>query len=378
MIKAYKYRLYPTPAQEQKLEFTLEICRELYNAAIEERRSAYKYHRLSITYADQQNQLPEIKKVRPDVGLVHSQVLQDVLRRVDRSFDGFFRRVARGERAGYPRFKSKTRYDSFTYPQTGFSIVGSRLKLSKIGHIKLRQHRAIAGVIKTCQLKGQAGRWYVCFSVENKAESLPVSSEVVGIDVGLSAFATLSNGEEIANPVYYRKAQRKLRIAQRKVARRNKGSHRRRKAVRELQRAHEHVRNQRLDFHHKVAYMLVMMYGLIVIENLNIKGMARGMLAKSVMDAGWGGFISILTYKAEEAGRKLVKVDPGGTSQTCICGTRVEKELKDRWHECKSCGISVPRDHMSAQVILKLGLGSSLRAQTCPVAESVAREAVCL
>jgi putative transposase len=367
MRKTFKYRLYPTPAQEQKFEWTLEHCRELYNAALQERRSAWKQCHISVGFTQQCVQLPQIKQIRPEYKEIYSQVLRDVLHRVDKSFDGFFARVKRGEKPGYPRFKGANRYNSFTYPQSGFSIEGNKLKVSKVGHIKIRQHREISGEIKTCQIKREVGRWYVCFSVEYEAESLPVSPVVVGIDVGLTSFATLSNGEEIANPRHYCKAQRKLRLAQRKVARSKKGSHGRRKAVRELQRAHEHIRNQRRDFHHKLAYMLVMLYGMIAIENLNIKGMARGMLAKSVMDASWGSFIRILEYKAEEAGRELVRVDPGGTSQTCICGTRVEKELKDRWHECKSCGISVPRDHMSAQVILKLGLGSSLQSVTCSV-----------
>jgi putative transposase len=194
------------------------------------------------------------------------------------------------------------------------------------------------------------------------------------MDAGLSVFATLSDGTEIENPRYYRESERKLRIAQRKVARRKKRSRRRRKAVRELQAAHAHIRNQRSDFHHKVANRLVARFGLIAIEDLNVKGLAGGMLAKSVHDVGWSAFFGKLAYKAEGAGRELVRVDPRGTSQTCLCGERVPKDLSQRWHECPACGLSLRRDHVSALLILRLGL--SLRAPSSALA-GFAREAVC-
>ncbi|MFP5503913.1 MAG: RNA-guided endonuclease InsQ/TnpB family protein, partial [Candidatus Sericytochromatia bacterium] len=231
------------------------------------------------------------------------------------------------------------------------------------------------GRIKTVTIKREAGKWYVCFSVEVATEPLKPSALAIGLDVGLESFAVLSDGTVIANPCQYRHAQAALRRAQRRVARRKKGGGGRKKAVRELQAAHAHVRNQRLDFQHKLARWLVNSFGLIAVEDLNIKGLAGGMLAKAVHDAGWSGFFQRLAYKAESAGRLLVHVDPRGTSQRCSgCGAEVRKELKDRWHECLLCGLSVSRDLNSAREILRLG--RSLVASTWAGAPSVATEAV--
>lgn len=196
----------------------------------------------------------------------------------------------------------------------------------------------------------------MCFSVECEAQPLLPCPASVGVDVGLTTFATLSDGVEIENSRYYKAAQAKLRRAQRKVSRRKKGSTRRRKAARLVARLHAHIRNQRADFHHKVSRSLVNSYGLIAVEALNVKGLAGGMLAKSVNDAGWSAFIEKLAYKAEEAGRQLIKADPRGTSQRCVCGASVPKKLSQRWHTCDSCGLSVSRDHASALEILRLGL----------------------
>ena len=266
-------------------------------------------------------------------------------------------------KAGYARFPSLSRYDSFTYPQHGFALEGSKLRLSKIGKVKIKLHRPLARKIKTLTIKREAGRWYACFSVERESTPLSESREAIGLDVGLSAFATLSDGTQIDNPRYYQEAQAQLRRAQRKVARRKTGSHRRRTAVQRLQRAHAHVRHQQAGFHHKISHRVVETYGTIAVEDLNVRGLAGGMLAKFVMDAGWSDFISKLTYKAECAGRKLMQVDPRGTSQTCLCGAAVPKALSQRWHECSECGLSAPRDHVSAQLILRLGL--SLQSSTC-------------
>lgn len=354
--KTFKYRLYPTKNQAVILGEQLALCCELYNAALQERRDAWKMAHKSINFRSQSDQLPQVKADRLDVKGVYSQVLQDVLHRVDKTFQSFFRRVRRKETPGFPRFRSRAWYDSFTYPQLGFAVEGARLNLSKIGSIKLKLHRPIEGTVKTVTIKREAGKWYACFSVEVESVPLSPSSKTIGIDVGLTHFATLSDGREIDNPRFYRTAQSALRIAQRKVARRKRGSRRRRKAVRLLQRAHIHAGNQRSNFHHQIARTLVNTYGVISVEDLNVKGLARGMLAKSVSDAGWSAFIAKLAYKAENAGRVLIKVDPRGTSQTCICGASVPKTLGQRWHECLACGLSLGRDHVSAQIILGLGL----------------------
>lgn len=326
---------------------------------MQERRDAYQRGELSLTYYDQANQLKAIRTAG-DLGLANFSAAQDVLRRVDKTFNAFFRRVKSGaKKPGYPRFKSRRRFDSYTFPRWGDGCRltdAGRLYLQGIGHLKVKWHRPFDGTTKTVTVKRQAGKWFVCFSVESIAEALPATDAVVGIDVGLTSFATLSTGETIDNPRHYRKAQGTLRIAQRRVARRQRGGRNRRKAVVLLQKAHAHVQNQRADFHHKAARALVDTYGMIAVEDLNIKGLASGMLATSVNDAGWSAFINKLANKAAEAGRLLVKVNPRGTSQTCLCGAPVPKTLSQRWHECVACGLSADRDHVSAQRILGLGL----------------------
>jgi putative transposase len=370
--KSYRYRIYPTRRQRDALEAQLGQACVLYNAALQERRDAYRKSRTSLNYYDQANQL---KAIRADgsLGLANFSACQDVLRRVDKTFKAFFGRMQRGEKAGYPRFKSRARYDSYTFPSYGDGCKvrdNGKLYCQGIGELKVKWHRPLVGTIKTVTLKREAGRWYVCFSVACALSPLPESHEAVGLDVGLEAFATLSDGTRIENPRYFKTAQARLRRAQRRVARRKKGSHRRRKAVQALQRAHVHVRHQRRDFHHQVARMLVSRYGLIAVEDLNIKGLARSMFAKSILDAAWGAFILILLGKAVEAGRLGVKVGAPGTSQRCPCGAPVPKTLGDRWHHCTACGLSVPRDHASALCIEQLG--RSCYAETWTGGSSVA------
>ncbi len=357
MRKTYKYRLYPTNAQADALDTQLaEACR-LYNAALQERRDAYQQAGLSLNYYDQANQLKEIRSAG-HLGLANFSAAQDVLRRVEKTFKAFFRRVTAGLKAGYPRFKSRTRFDSYTFPSygDGCRLTGARLYLQGIGHVKVKLHRPVEGTITTVTVKREAGKWYACFSVKYAPVPLPEIQERTGLDVGLLSFATLSDGSTIDNPRCYKKAQAKLRRAQRHVARCKRGGRNRRKAVILLQKAHAHIRNQRADFHHKTARTLVNTYGVIAVEDLNIKGLASGMLAKPVNDAGWSTFITKLAYKAAEAGRKLIHVDPRGTSQTCVCGAPVPKTLSQRWHRCPECGLSAARDHVSAQLILGLGL----------------------
>ena len=379
MRKTFRYRLYPTKVQERALQQQLRAGCQLYNAALQERRDAFKIAGKSINYYDQSNQLKEIR-AEGLLGLANFSCCQDILRRVDKTYKAFFGRVKRGEKAGFPRFKPHQRFDSITFPSYGDGVrllPSGKLRVQGVGILKVKLHRPVEGQIKTVTLKREAGKWYVCFSVKVEAKPLDDSLLAIGIDVGLESFAVLSDGTIIANPRQYRTAQKALRLAQRKVARRKKGSQGRKKAVCELQAAHAHVRNQRLDFHHKLSHRLVQSYGLIAIEDLNIKGLAAGMLAKSVHDAGWSGFFSKLTYKAESAGRLLVCVDPRGTSQRCSgCQTEVRKKLKDRWHLCLTCGLSVSRDLNSAIEIL--GLGLSLVDKTWGFSPCVSAEAVCL
>lgn len=219
MIKAFKYRIYPTKKQETLLEEWLRLCCELYNAGLQERTDAYKRAGKSIGYTSEQNQLPAIKEVREDLKVVHSQVLQDALGRLDRSFQDFFRRVREGEKPGYPRYRSRFRYDSFTFPQGGFSIVNGKLVLSKIGHIKIVQHRPTQGTVKTATIKrSPTGKWFVSIVCEFEPKALPLEIEAAGIDAGLKTFATLSTGDTVANPKFFRKEEKELAKVQRKLS----------------------------------------------------------------------------------------------------------------------------------------------------------------
>ena len=356
MRLTFKYRCYPTKPQTEFLTGELKEAASLYNAAKQERDDAWKSCHKSINYYGQANQL---KAMRADgcLTLANFSCCQDVLRRVDKTYKAFYARVKRGEKkVGFPRYRSARPYGSITFPSYGDGcrlLPNGKLRIQGAGHIKVNLHRPVEGTIKTVTVKREAGRWYVCFSVECDASPLPASDRATGIDVGVNSFAVLADGTEIENPRHYRNAQARLRRCQRKVARRKKGGNRRRKAVRLLQRANIHVRNQRADFQHNLSRQLVNEYGTIAVEDLNVKGLASGMLAKSVHDAGWNSFMQMLSYKAASAGRLLVKVDPRGTSQTCVCGQRVAKTLADRWHDCPACGLSAGRDHVSAQVILQ-------------------------
>jgi putative transposase len=364
MRKAYKYRLYPTGKQVQALNSQIDEARHLYNGALEQRRFAYQRRGVSLNYHDQAADLKDMRAAGAG-GPANFSACQDVLCRLDKAFKAFFRRLKAGQKPGFPRFKSRDRFDAYTFPAYGDGCKirdNGKLYIQGVGELKVKWHRQLVGKVKTVTICRRAGRWHVCFAVTYEAEPLPELATGVGVDVGLEHFAALSTGEMIANPRWLRRGQAKLRRIQRRVARRRKGSSGRRKAVLSLQRTHEHVASQRRDFCHKVARQLVDAYQLIAVENLNVKGMARGFLAKSVHDAGWTSFLNILGAKAEEAGRRVVKVNPAGTSQHCLCGCEVRKGLSERVHRCSECGLNAPRDTVSALLILRLG--RSLEAST--------------
>jgi len=361
MRKTYKYRIYPSKAQVRTLEHTLGLCCELYNAALQERRDAWRIARKSVSCYDQQKQLTEIKTIRPELQGVYSQVLCDVLKRLDKAFDAFFRRAKAGEKPGFPRFRSGARYDSFTYSQSGFAIESGKLKLSKIGRVKIKLHRPIEGKVKTLTItRSSTGKWFACFSVECELEPLPVITEATGVDMGLKEFAVLSNGEVIANPRFFRVEEKRLAKAQKKLSATKKGSperHKRRKAV---ARIYERISNQRRNFAHQKSRKMVNRFGIIVFEKLTIQNMVKNhSLAKSIADAAWGQLVQFTTYKAECAGRRVVQVNPRNTSQMCSgCGEIVKKELSVRVHHCSGCGLTLDRDHNAAINILALGLQS--------------------
>ena len=407
-IKAYKYRLYAKKGTTEKLEWVLDRCRELYNAGLQERRDAYEMgvrchpgyydeetrkhlaHEHAVGYYEQKRELVGIKELRPEYQEIASHVLQDVLLRLKRAYDEFFRRAQNGEQPGYPRFQGRNRYDSFCYPDgAGWKleakertadkqgIVRVNLKLTKIGTVKLHLHRSMSGTIKTLTIRRQGEHWYAIFICEiGESEPLPISYEDVGIDLGVTHFAALSNGEFIDHPRYLRKAEKKLTAAQQALSRKNHGSHRRKKAVQHVAKCYRKIADQRKDFQHKAARKLVTQYQVIVFEDLQVKNLtkapaskqdeetgkflpngtaAKAGLNKSILDAGWSTFTGMVSVKAGWAGRTVIFVDPSKTSQICPnCGTIRRKMLEERWHSCP-CGCELDRDTASAKVILDLG-----------------------
>ena len=306
--KTFKYKLKPTPQQEQALAFVMRRCRELYNAALQERRDAWQNCGMSITVASQSAQLPEIKEVRPEYRDIHSQVLQDVLTRLDRAFQAFFRRVKASEMPGYPRFQGSNRYNSFTYKQfgNGATLDNGFLVLSKIGRIGVRSSRPLEGTPKTVTISREADGWYACISCTAvPTKPLPPTSQETGRDVGLKVFLITAEGEIVENPRHYRTAEKQLATAHRRVSRRQKGSNRRKRAVALLKRKHQKVQRQRRTFQHKTALALLRQYDVIYLEDLQVRNLVRNpYLAKSISDAGWYQFRTILTFKAACAGKR--------------------------------------------------------------------------
>jgi len=378
MRKAFLYRLYPNKAQSDKLGSLLDTARNLYNAALQERRDAWKMQHKTLNYYDQANELKELRSELPEVAQLNFSATQDMLRRLDKSFKAFFRRIKSGGKAGFPRFKGRDRFDSITFPTygDGIKIRDNRLYVQNVGLVKIKLHRSLEGGINTVTIKRECDKWYVVFSNTVEIEPLSVSNKAIGIDVGLESFAVTSDGEIIDNPRYLKEAESVLRRLQRSVSRKKRGSHNRRKAVVLLAKHHLKVKRQRKDFAHKISRNLVNVYGLIAVENLRIKNMVRNHhLARSISDAAWGQFLNILSYKAEEAGRKLVMVNPNGTSQICSeCGSTVHKSLSTRIHNCPDCGISLNRDLNAALNILRVGLtlaGITWQNTACVPAEAV-------
>lgn len=355
-----KVRLYPTQAQETTLATTLETCRILYNRLLAWRKDAYEQTGKSPSRYEQQAAFPHWKEENEYLRRVHSQVLQEVGTRIDRAFQNFFRRVKAGEAPGSPRFRGRGTYDSFTFAQSGFALKEQSVTLSKIGEVKAVVHRRIEGKVKTCTIRRQNGKWFACFCLEVEDEPLPATGEAVGIDVGLEKFAVLSNGEQISNPRFYRRDEQALAKAQRRIAKFEKGTKERRKARKVVARIHERIRNRRHNFVHQEARKIVNRFDTIAVEKLAPKKMVKNHhLAKSISDASWTMFRTVLATKAASAARRFVEVNPAYTSAHCSgCGLRGKKKLSERWHFCPVCGTSLDRDENAAKNILALGLKS--------------------
>jgi putative transposase len=357
VFQVFRYRLYPTSAQRERLASTLETCRRFYNDCLSERRAVYELEGRTVSKREQLRRVKVHKTNNPFAAGVHSHVLQGVVADLQKAFDAFFRRVQAGETPGYPRFKRWQRFRSFSFKEygNGFKIDGRRLRLSGIGRVAVRWHRPLEGKIKTLRIIRKAGKWYAAFTCEVGPQLLPPAEKEVGIDAGLNSLFVLSTGQHVENPRWYRTSQRKLRTLQRRVARRKLGGSNRRKAVAALARFSEHVANQRKDFLNKLVCTLVCSFGRIAVEDLSINRMARGRFAKSILDAGWGFFKQRLLAKAENAGRQVALIDPAYTTQDCCqCGHRQKLSLSERWYSC-SCGNSRHRDENAARNVLQAG-----------------------
>ena len=382
-MKSFQYRIYPNKNQTVRLIGTLNTCRHLYNASLAERKQQAKKIKIYkeypiyqefdlfpwgirfdyINYYDQQRDLPKNKTEYQKE--VYGHALQNVLRRVEKAYNNYF------NGAGFPRYHGRNRYDSFTYPDPygiGYKITDDgKLKLSKIGEIKIKQHRDMEGQVKTCTIKRDADQWYVSFSVVMDPEPpLIPTGQVIGIDVGLKSLVTLSNGEQVEPPQYLRQSEEKLVKAQRQLSRKKKGSSNRNKQRIEVARIHRTIRNQRKDFTHKLSSHLVNTYDTIVFEKLQIQNMVKNHhLAKSISDAGWGQLIQFTSYKAEWAGRIVKQVNPRKTSMECsICGHIQDMPLSQRTYNCPECGNVMDRDHNAAINIKQRGIGQDMPNST--------------
>src|SRR5579884_2891238 len=332
----YKFRLYPTKTQEKKLEETFETCRRLYNRMLDDR---LKNH---TAFFEQKKKLVELKKEDKYLKEVHSQVLQDVVLRLDKAFESYFAGLSK-----FPRFKRKGRYNSFTYPQheVGFRLIGNRIKLGMIGKIKMRIHRVIEGKIKTATI------------------TLNQNAKAIGVDLGITNAIALSDGALIqGRPKFLRKAEERIKKLQKILSRKKRGSKRGEKSRILLAKAWRKVRRQRDDFAHKVSNKLAKEYGTIVFEDLSIRGMVKNhSLASSIMDACWGKLRQFTVYKAERCGGRVILVNPAGTSQKCSgCGEMVQKPLFERIHICPKCGLVLDRDVNAARNILAAGVEPAL------------------
>jgi putative transposase len=360
--KTFKYRIFPNRSQTTKLQKSLDACRWIYNHFLEQRKISWENDKKSLSRYDQSKTIPALKQEYEFLENAFSQCLQNVSMRIDLAFRAFFRRVKAGEKPGYPRFRGKFRYDSFTYPQMGFKLLNNTLQLSKIGNVKIKLHRPIEGQIKTCTVRrSPTGKWYVTFSciIDHVTEQCAVEP-AVGIDMGIESFVTFSDSGKIENPRFFKHEQDTLAKAQRKLSKQPKGSKFRKKARKVVSRIHERIAWKRENFAHQQARKIVDKYNTIVVEDLSINDMKKEnfrCINKSIGDVAWRQFLEFLRHKAEWAGVRYVQVNPAFTSQTCSeCGNRQKLKLSDRMYHCPCCNLTLVRDHNAAINILTLGL----------------------
>jgi len=356
MRRTYKYRAYCNEATAKHARIWLAICRKLYNRALEERITAYQGDKKSLSWYDQRT-LTRPKVEHPELEDLNSTAIDEVLERLHKAYQAFFRRVKQGkEKPGFPRFANYDRYRSFVLQGSGWKLNEDRLEIRNVGVFKIRLHRPIEGVIKRVSVvRGASGKWYVCFSCDKVPEKpLAPTGLAVGLDMGLSAFIADSDGGMVLPPKFFRVSEARLRVKQRALARCKKGSNRRRGVKEQVAKLHEKIANQRKDWICKTALPYIEKYDLIAVENLSVRNMLKNkFLAKSISDAAWTQFISQLENKAEETHRQVVKVNARNTSQLCSgCGEIVKKTLAVRVHRCNHCGLVLDRDINAARNIL--------------------------
>lgn len=378
--RTFKYRIYPTRRQERLLIEQLRITREIYNAALEQRITLYRDHGVSIGYLAQSKELTRLRKGCPEwfpEGMSRS-AQQYALRRLDLAFQGFFRRLKSGQTAGFPRFKGARRWDTLSCQYDNGARLAehdrqpSRVYWQGVGHIRVKQHRPLpeGAERKKVEIRKQGRHWFAYVEcLIPQPEALAKTGRSVGLDLGITSFVTLSTGEQVEGPRAQRKAERRVADLSRALARKKRGSARRRKAADSLARARLKEARVRRDHQFKLAKTLTDRFDLICLEDLNVKGLADSFLAKDVRDQAWGQFTSILTDKAAEAGRIVVLVNPRNTSQMCSDCEHVpktRKPLSQRTHSCNECGLTLDRDVNAARNILRLG-GSQQRTPGCNI-----------
>lgn len=356
MLRTFQFRLLPNAMQRVALEHILADLCETYNAALQERREAWKLQRKSVTMYEQFKQITQLRQ-DPRFAIVAVDIQRDPLRRLDRAFKAFFRRCKNGEKPGFPRFRGGHQYDSFTFGGDKPVVRERSIKIPNLGDIRMRGGRPIQGMPKICTIKRDGKRWTASVTCDiGPAPDKRAVSSAIGIDVGLTTLVTLSDGTEIQNQRWTRKHAARIAAANQQLARKKRGSKNRLRAKEVLRRAHQRAANARINYLHHVSKWLVDNYDLIAHEDLKIHNMAQGNLAKSIHDAAWAQLLYQIGYKAESAGVHVVAVNPRGTTIRCSgCGDAVPKTLKDRQHVC-GCGVSLGRDHNAALNILSLGM----------------------
>ena len=365
MIRTYTMRLKTTRKQSDTLSrLLLQLC-ELYNIALQQRRNAYRELRISVSYYDQQKQLVELRQHFDEYAAFSAAIQRDPLRRLDRAFKAFFRRCKSGEKPGFPRFRSRDRYDSFAVDKQNFAFDSGNLRIVKLGTFRTKTGCKIKGqplelCVKRCGAKWQAQ--LVC-DIGPAPEKVAVRN-AVGIDLGLTTLATLSDGSEILNPRWTRQEEDRLSTANRSLSTKKRGSKNRYKAKERLRRVHQRIAGLRSSYLTGAAKQLVSQYDLIAHEDLKIRNMVRSNMAKSILDAAWAQLIWRLQCEAECAGKWVIPVNPRNTTINCSgCGEKVPKTLAQRQHDCPKCGLSLGRDHNAALNILALGRSAVSEAE---------------